>query len=143
MRRIYDWAFLKANIDLGLLLIRVGIGVSLFIDHGWEKITNHAGMVPRYPDPVGLGREFSLYVATISDALGSVLLILGFLTRPMSLYFSVNVAVAFLLVFHARIHPPGETAWVYFWWGVLLLFAGPGRYSLDYWLFKRKKSQGD
>jgi putative oxidoreductase len=131
MRRLLELSFIPRSADLGLLLIRLGFGFWLFTHHGWEKVSTYSQLAKHYPDPLGLGAQFSLTFALISDAVCSVLLAVGLLTRPAAIYVAINVAVAFLFVQHGR----GENTWSYFWWATLLFCAGPGRYSLDYVLF--------
>ena len=132
MKRLLQLSFIPLSADVGLLLIRVGFGFWLFTHHGWEKVTRYSQLAAHYPDPLGLGQQFSLSFALISDAICSVLMALGLLTRPAALYVAINVAVAFIVVQHGR----GENTWSYFWWAMLLLCAGPGRYSLDQLIFK-------
>jgi len=133
LKRLLQLSFIPSNTDLGLLLIRIGFGYWLFVHHGWEKVSTYSQLAKHYPDPLGLGQQFSLTFALLSDAVCSVLLALGLLTRPAALYVAINVAVAFVFVQHGR----GENTWAYFWWAVLLFCAGPGRYSLDHLIFKR------
>ena len=137
MKRLLELSFIPKNVDLGLLLIRIGFGFWLFVHHGWEKISTYSELVKRYPDPIGLGSHFSLNFAMVSDVLCSILLALGLVTRPAALYVAVNVAVAFFFVQHGR----GENTWAYFWWAVLLFCAGPGRYSLDRLIFRGRVEQ--
>lgn len=137
MKRLLELSFIPKSVDLGLLLIRLGFGYSLFVHHGWEKLTTYTELAKRYPDPLGLGSQFSLNFATVSDVLCAALLALGLFTRPASLYVAINVAVAFVFVQHGR----GENTWTYFWWVVLLFCTGPGRYSLDRMIFGRTSEQ--
>jgi putative oxidoreductase len=69
--------------------------------------------------------------AMTSDAICSVLIGLGLATRWACTIIAINLTVAFLFVHHAKLHGPGELAWLYLWAAVMLFLAGPGRYSID------------
>lgn len=126
--------------DLGILAIRLGIGASMLILHGWGKITGG----PETWTKVGGGMAnlgirflpvFWGLMAALSESLGSVLLILGFFFRPAAacLAFTMLVAVAVHLNMPAGSPNGGwagashamELMFVYL--GLLLI--GPGKYS--------------
>lgn len=89
------------NRDLGLLLLRVGIGVSMLALHGWGKISggpevwervggnmSHLGITAF---PVVWG-----FLAAFSEFVGSILLILGLFFRPAALLLAFTMLVASL-----------------------------------------------
>ncbi len=123
--------------DFGLLLLRVGVGASLFLKHGWEKISDFPRMAQHFPDPVHIGPVPSLVIALLSDAICSLLVMLGFFTRPAAFFAACNIAVAWSLVhrlaFFGRGSAPdhGELCVLYIAVLLSLAIAGPGRYSLD------------
>jgi putative oxidoreductase len=140
IRKIAQLSFLPRSTDIGLLALRIGLGLSLFIRHGWEKISDFSGMAARFPDPLRLGPVPSLSFALLSDAICSILIILGIATRPAALISAVNLLVAFSLVHHFALFGQrnGEVAYIYLCGMVALVFAGPGKYSLD----SRSRSDG-
>ena len=131
------------RIDLGLLIIRVGLGV-LFVYHGWPKITGG-------PETwAWLGKALSSYgitfipeffglIAALSEFLGGTLLILGLFSRTAALFMFGTMAVAVLM--HIGINDPFQTishplkAAIAF---LGLVFTGPGKYSLDTIVFKKE-----
>ena len=133
MNKLVTLSFLPRNIDLGLLLLRVWAGLSLFLGHGVEKITNFSAMTGHFPNPVGIGPVPSLVLALISDAVCSILLILGLAARWAGLYIAVVLGTAFILVHHAALKGPhnGELPYLYVGIGLTVLIAGPGRFSID------------
>jgi putative oxidoreductase len=134
LSRVLQLSFLPRSTDFGLLALRAGLGLSLFIRHGWEKISDFSGMAARFPDPLHLGPVPSLAFALFSDAICSVLIILGLATRPAALISAVNLVVAFSLVHHFTLFGQrnGEVAYIYLCGMIALVLAGPGKYSLDH-----------
>ncbi len=135
--------------DLGLLLIRLGIGLNVLIFHGWGKIF---GGVERWEriggEMANLGIRFLPafwgFMAAASESLGSVLLMLGLFFRPAAALLAFTMFVA--AVRHLSL-PPGTPG---AGWGAAshaielcaiflgLFLLGPGRYSLrSFWSSKR------
>ncbi|MDE3103730.1 MAG: DoxX family protein [Acidobacteriota bacterium] len=117
----------------GLLLLRVGAGLSLWLKHGLEKLTGYGTMVQHFPDPIHIGAHASLAYALLTDGLCSVLVILGLFTRPASALIVLNLLTAFVFVHHAAYFRDGhvEMIAVYLVAFAALALTGPGTYSLD------------
>ncbi len=127
------------TIDTVLLILRIGTGSILFINHGIEKLFAFNQMLEVFPDPMGIGKLPSLIFTLIADAVCSLLIILGFFTRVSSSVLFLNLAIAFVTVHKANMtEAHGELIILY----VLILFAvflyGSGKHSLDELLFTKK-----
>jgi putative oxidoreductase len=130
--RALSW---PVKVDWGLLCLRIWFGLSLFLKHGWEKPTNFAQMAAHFPDPLHLGPVTSLVIALISDAICSILVLLGLGTRWAALYIICNVFVAWSFVHHFQFFgrgAPGEVIGLYIAGFLALAIMGPGRFSLDH-----------
>lgn len=124
--------FLPASVDLGLLVLRLWIGLSMLLLHGWDKATGYKGM-GRFADPLGVGNEISWGLAVFAELVCSVLLVIGLFTRFAALAGAITMAVAFFIV-HRMVFPGaagGERAFIYLAGYVTILLAGPGRFALD------------
>lgn len=115
-----------------MLLLRLFLGINLFLHHGMEKILHFSSMSHRFPDPIHIGSHGSFIYAFIADAICSVLVALGFGTRIAALIVAVNVGVAFALV---QRYPfattQGEMMLLYIGGFLALIFTGGGAFSLD------------
>ena len=133
MNRFLQLAFLPSSYDFALLVLRVWLGLDLFLRHGVEKITHFSQMSAHFPDPVHIGPRLSLVYALLSDGICSLLVVLGLGTRFAALIIVINLSVAFTLVHHFATSGPrsGELPLVFLGGFLAVLIAGPGRYSVD------------
>lgn len=87
------------NADLGLLLLRLGIGLSMLVFHGWAKLT---GGTERWTGLGGsmanLGLDFAPtfwgFLGAFAESIGSILLVLGILFRPAAAMLAFTMFVA-------------------------------------------------
>lgn len=122
-------------LDAGLLGLRLWFGLVLASVHGLGKVTDlakfTAGVATRgVPLPSLLGPA-----AALSEFVGGILLALGLLTRPSALFVAVTMLVAALHIHAADPFGKKELAFSYAAAALVVLVAGPGRWSLDRWLF--------
>ena len=123
--------------DIGPLLMRVGIGAA-FAYHGWLKfdggVQNFAGFLDSLNVPLP---DVVAPLQIIAEGIGGLLLIVGLLTRFVTLPLIVIMIGAIFLVkdsfgFVVPDGSPGFSCETVLLAGLLgLLFIGPGRYSLD------------
>lgn len=145
--------------DLGLLLLRLS-GVALAVWHGFGKIAGLVGGESRFPQGVAeLGFPqpgLFAWAAALSEGVGGWLIALGLLTRVAAPFAAATMAVAafgrhrlheqLLSGIGLRPLPPEvleelgspEKALVYLLVFLALSLLGPGRWSLDHLLFRRR-----
>ncbi|MEE2876657.1 MAG: DoxX family protein [Candidatus Neomarinimicrobiota bacterium] len=121
--------------DAGLLLLRIFSGYLMVVNHGYGKITQG----PERWEGLGgamerLGIDFFPifwgFMASFSESICAVLLIVGLFTLPASFLLSVTMFVAaYGHVVTGKGSP--ELAFVYGAIFMTIMFIGPGRYSLD------------
>ncbi len=129
--------------DLGLLLLRVGIGL-IFINHGYSKLMgghekwlwlgskmSHLGITPA---PVFWG-----FMAAASEFIGGIMLVLGLGTRIAAFFMACVMAVAVVMHisqgdgFSGAAH--ALSLLVVF---LSLLISGGGAYSMEHMFCKKK-----
>jgi putative oxidoreductase len=124
----------------GLLLLRLVMGAA-FLFHGWPKIQNPFGWMGPEASVPGILQA----LAALAEFGGGLALLPGVLTRLASLGLACTmitaVAMAHLPKGHVFVAKPGEPSFelpaTYLACSLLLLLAGPGRFSLDALLFGR------
>jgi putative oxidoreductase len=136
--RILNAKFLpKGSADVQLLVLRVGIGLTLFLKHGWEKVSMLSFANPHFADPLHIGTTPSWIFATITDGICSLLIVLGVGTRWLSALCFFNIFVAWALMHHftffgkGQSTDHGELIVQYLVTFLVLLIGGGGRYSVD------------
>lgn len=134
MQKFLTLDFLPRNVDLALLILRVWLGGSMLALHGWGKLNNLLSGSSRFPDVFGIGPMPTLFLAVLTEVLGSILLILGLWMRPAAFALMTTMAVAFILAHKMNLTERannGELAFIYLAGFVVLLVAGAGKYSVD------------
>lgn len=133
--------------DLGLLLVRAGVGISYILLHGWFKLAGGPEFWAQLGQNMGhLGITFAPvvwgFLSALAETFGALLVALGLLFRPAAAILAVNMTVA--VVSHLA---GGET-----WYDashalhmgtlfVALVLIGPGRYSVDVWWAERRATR--
>ena len=125
--------FLPSNTSFALLILRLWIGGSMLILHGWGKLTGFKEMSGKFLDPFGIGSPASLALAIFGEAVCSVLLILGLFTRFAAFCGVITMLVAFAIAHKGVLKGPGsgEMAFLYLATYLVMFIAGPGRFSID------------
>jgi putative oxidoreductase len=148
----------RIMIDIGLLALRVGLGVTFAIAHGWGKITGGPDKWQQVGGAMStFGIDFSPtfwgFMAAFAEFVGAGLIVFGLFTRigAFLLLSTMIVATAVhatgtieegmtaMQHFQMKTSRPLELAFVF----LGLLIAGPGRLSIDQIIFGRKKKLGD
>ena len=131
----------EALIDLGLLVLRVGIGI-VFIFHGYPKLMGGVETWTQIGSAMSMiGINFTPafwgFMAAFAEAVGGVLIIFGLMHRPIALMLVFTMIVALLMHVTAGdlfgIYSNALKALIVF---VALLITGPGKYSIDYKYFR-------
>ncbi len=114
-----------------LLIVRVGAGGLMLIQHGWGKLMAFGEKSSGFPDPLGVGNTTSMALAVGAEVFASILLILGLLTRLAAIPLLFTMFVAAVIIHAADPFQKKELAILYGLLFLALVVAGGGRFSLD------------
>jgi putative oxidoreductase len=124
--------------ELGIALLRIGTGATLFLRHGWEKQPLHwAAYWGHFPNPIHIGSHASFLIAFFADFVCAFLLTLGLATRWVAFICFANIAVAWSFVHHFAFFgrgdagEHGELIVLYLVALLTLVLVGPGGISID------------
>jgi len=118
-----------------LLGFRVLLAVELFRVHGLRKFRQQPGEAAEVvPNPLGLPAALNQLVATFSDTVVPVLVILGVGTRLAVLPTIGVTAIGYFVVHRHDSVAVRDVPYIYTICFLLLLFLGPGTYSVDHYL---------
>jgi len=138
MKSFLSYRHQPRHLDTVLLLVRLCIG-PFMLTHGIPKLMRFFGDDPvRFSDPVGLGVLPSLVLAIFAEVICSVLLTLGLFTRWATLPLIVTMSVAAFVVHLDDGFGSMEMALLYLLVYLFLFAAGPGKYSMDHRLFRKR-----
>lgn len=132
------------GLDSGLLLLRIGVGISILLAFGISKwqgglASLHTGQWPFADFNRRLGLPAPVLVAwlqTFNESLGALFIACGFLTRYAAAALAFGFLVATFCSF--KVHEPSWILAAYYCLiFTTLLLTGPGRFSIDYLLRSR------
>lgn len=117
--------------DLGSLLFRLFVGLTMAFAHGLGKIPPPQQMIDGvaamgFPLPIAFA-----WAAGLSEFIGGLLIAAGLFTRYASFFLGVTMSVAVFLVHAADPFKIKEMGALYLAACVILIFQGAGKYSLD------------
>lgn len=146
--------------DIGLLIIRITVCACLFYHHGQEKFTHFHHLIGRPLDPLGIGVVPSVIFAGFTDGICSLFVLSGLFSRFAAFFQLVCLNVVWWVMDHGvqhlfnlpiaaggrsarSLHPlhsiPNYMNVSMYILGFLVIFiTGPGRYSLDKVLERRR-----
>jgi putative oxidoreductase len=126
-------------VDISILLLRITIGVILFVV-GTGKVLSWFG---------GMGMEKTLfflvtkqgfsvllaYMSAYTEFIGGFLLIIGLLTRPAAFAVMINMTVAGIVSLPRGFITTAAYPFSLMITAIIILLAGPMKFSLDYLFF--------
>ncbi len=129
---------LVKNPDLGLLIFRIYLGLSMAIAHGWMKIPPMQQLVEGLASMGFPAPTFFAWCAALAEFGGGVLIALGLLTRLSAGALGFTMFVAGFVAHANDPFQVKELAFLFLASCVLLVFTGAGKYSLDKVFCKNK-----
>jgi putative oxidoreductase len=116
-----------------LSVLRIIVGF-LYIEHGASKLFGFPVEAPMAVTPMSL-----MWLAGLLEFFGGLLIMVGFVTRPVAFLLSGEMAIAYFMMHAPQNFWPlinhGELAVLYCFSFLYLSMVGPGPWSLDHlWL---------
>ncbi len=120
--------------ESGLAFIRIVVGIFMIL-HGAE-IFNEETMrsyLTWMSSPL-----YMIYIGKAAELIAGIMLVLGFLTRLASVVLILTMLYVSLFVGKGRIWYEDQHPFMFVLLGLVFFFLGPGRFSVDWLLSKRK-----
>ncbi|WP_035612347.1 DoxX family protein [Haloferula sp. BvORR071] len=133
MKSFLQLKFLPANPGFALFLLRVWLGLSIFVLHGLPKLQKVLNHDYNFGDPIGIGRKGTLFLAVFVEVGCGLCLALGLMGRLAALLLAITMGVAFVQYHHMSLGDPpnGELAYIYLAGFLTIVRAGTGKYGID------------
>jgi putative oxidoreductase len=139
--------FLNRNRDIGVLLIRIGIGLAFVFVYGEAKMfaglelwTKLGGAMSNIG--ITFAPAFWGFLSASAEFLGGIFFTIGLFTRPVAFFMAFNMFVAAMM--HVSMHDQWSkviTPIQLFCVFLAIVFIGAGKYSLDNLFFNKKEKQ--
>lgn len=120
----------------GLLILRLVLGIA-FVVHGWSKLTGGPGNMVGFFGGAGIPiPALMVWIVTIVELVGGILLIVGFLTQIAGVLLTIDMLAAILFVAgRGALIENGGISWekeaVFAAAALCLALAGPGLFAVD------------
>jgi putative oxidoreductase len=138
MKRIFQTKVNTNHLDYIILLLRITVAIFM-ITHAIPKMNKLlAGGEIQFADPIGMGPAISLVLAVFAELFCSILIGFGLFTRLAALPLIITMAVAAFIAHAGDPFKQKELALIYLVIYIVLLIIGSGKYSVDYFISKKK-----
>lgn len=118
-------------------IIRVILGV-LMIYHGSQKVFGGLdNLVSSIADAGWPLPYLQAFAAVFVEFAGGILLVVGLFTRPTAFVTVVQFSIITFLYLYPSPFPAKEKALLFLTLSVYVLFMGPGKFSVDHFLFRK------
>lgn len=138
MKNTYSTNLNLPQVDIGILIFRIAIG-ALMLTHGVPKLIRlFSGEEITFMDPLGLGEVTTFTLTVFAEFVCSVLVIIGLGTKLAVWPIIATMATAAFIVHTDDGWGAQEMPLLFLFGFLLLFFTGSGKYSLDWYLLKKK-----
>ena len=137
MKWVINLIFKSTSTTRSLMILfgRLSFGIAL-LSHGLTKVQAFDTLKDSFPDPIGWGSAISVSLVIFAEMFCSFAVILGFLQRLAIIPIIISMCIAFFITYNGCF-VEGELALTYLFAFTMLLIGGPGRFSIDHWLYTR------
>lgn len=127
--------------DIVILVTRIFVGFAM-LSHGFPKLQQLlSGEEIQFYSFLWLSPKATLILAVFTEFVCSIFIILGLFTRFALFFLIITMAVAGLVVHGADPFAKREMSLLYLSVYLLLFAFGPGRYSVDAMITRRRQSR--
>lgn len=122
---------MKKNIDIGLLVLRIGMSV-LMLTHGFPKLMKLVGgNLAVVGDPIGVGGLVSTILVILGEVIAPVLILIGLKSRFAAIISATTMGVAAFIVHNGDLLAQKEKALLFLTGFLAIALMGAGKFSVD------------
>lgn len=132
----------ESFVNLGLLVLRAGVGLNMALLHGVERVRHYSDRVSSFPDPLHLGHRYSLLLTVAAEFVGGILVTLGLAGRLAALLLAFTLGLGLVTGDAGATWRQRELTTLYLAGCLAIAMLGCGRWALDPLLGKRLKKGG-
>lgn len=138
------WHGLEKHRDVGLLILRLGVGIGYMYFHGWGKISGGPEAWAEYGGAMAhLGITFWPtfwgFMVAFAEFVGGFCIAIGLFFRPAAALLAIAMIVATNMhIVTGRGGPAHSMKLAFVMAGLVLI--GPGKYSVDSWIYRKRNT---
>lgn len=130
-----------SNVDFASLILRLAAGTFMIYGHGASKFSKFfSDEAIEFIDPFGISATATLGLVIFAEVICSVLVILGLMTRYALVPLMLTMLYAVFIVHGDDPFRQKEMGLLYLIIFIALLLLGPGKYSVDRMVKKRRET---
>ncbi|MFM9986832.1 MAG: DoxX family protein [Flavobacteriales bacterium] len=127
------------NADLASLFLRLTFGISMLIFHGYTKLMRWDEISVEFAQPFGLPDYWAAALTVFAEFFCCIFIALGLFTRFAAIPIIICMAVAAFKIHAGDPWEDKEASLGYMMAFVAVFLLGSGKYSIDNFLFNKKK----
>jgi len=135
MKKLFSSRYSDNSLSFSLFILRLSVG-GLMIPHGFQKLINFASKSSGFTDPFHIGGPASISLTIFAEFFCATFIVMGLMTRLACIPLIIDMSVAIYYSHNGQIFGVGELATLFLAGYVALLFAGPGKISMDRFIGK-------
>lgn len=136
MKKLFSTRTSDNAFTFGTLLLRLGAGSLMMVNHGLDKLMHFSEKAHRFADPFHIGMTTSLALVVFAEFFCAAFIVLGLFTRLAAVPLVIAMGVALFSAHKGQLFGDGENAAIYLTCFLAILFLGPGKISLDKFIGK-------
>jgi putative oxidoreductase len=130
MKKLFSSKYTDNGIGFALLVLRLFSGI-LIAHGGYQKLMHFTATTQQLPDPFHVGHTASAALCIFAEFFCGSLIVIGLMTRLACIPLIINMSVALFVAHKGHVFGVGTPATLFLGCFITLLFAGPGKVSLD------------
>jgi putative oxidoreductase len=136
MKKLFSTKTSDAAFTIATLLLRLGAGSLMLMNHGLDKLVHFSNKASRFSDPFNIGSTTSLALIVFAEFFCAAFIVLGLFTRLAVIPLIIGMGVALFYAHKGQFLGDGEDAALYMVCFLAILLLGPGKASLDRYVGK-------
>src|SRR2546423_6783833 len=136
MKKLFSTSCSDNSFSFAMLVLRLGAGLLIMIHYGLDKLMHFAQKAPKFADPFHIGSTTTLSLVVFAEFFCGAFVVLGLFTRLACIPLVIAMSVALISANKGDFIGVGLNAGLFLACFITLLFAGPGKVSLDRFIGK-------
>lgn len=131
----------KVSSSLTSLILRIAFAGSMLYGHGWGKFNRFfSEEINEFVNLFGIGMKPTFGLVMFAEFICAGLVVIGFLSRIALIPLIINMAYIVFIIHGADEFGDRELPALYLAAFIAIIISGSGRFSVDWFLFKKGKS---